>query len=284
MLPVLRTLCLAGVDIWTQLCIEEALFYCTNSNWLVLNSPKAHTPPVIVLGISGKPHLMCNLDAVERKGVPLLRRFSGGGTVVVDDSTFFSTLIINANDVSEVPPYPRGVCQWAGSIYESALTGVIEDGGPKLTLREHDFVFGNLKFGGNAQAITKGRCLHHTSFLWDYSVETMRLLKIPEKRPQYRKDRHHENFLTSLSNHVRPDVKEDRSLLNDAVIESLNHRFQVDAVSNSELKCIIEGLGGMEKWAGNCRTRHVGPDGKPLKPQPTLSSKTYPLVCPLSYQ
>ncbi len=31
-------------------------------------------------------------------------------------------------------------------------------------------------------------------------------------------------------------------------------------------------------------TRHVGPDGKPLKPQPTLSSKTCPLVCPSSYQ
>ncbi len=42
------------------------------------------------------------------------------------------------------------------------------------------------------------------------SVEAMRLLKIPEKRPQYRKDRHHENFLTSLSSHVRPDVKENR--------------------------------------------------------------------------
>ncbi len=50
MLPYLRVLRLAGVDIWTQLCIEEALFYRTNASWLVLNTPKAHTPPAIVLG------------------------------------------------------------------------------------------------------------------------------------------------------------------------------------------------------------------------------------------
>ncbi len=31
-----------------------------------------------------------------------------------------------------------------------------------------------------------------------------------------------------------------RSLLNEAVVESLDHRFEVDGVSNSELKCIIE--------------------------------------------
>ena len=36
------------------------------------------------------------------------------------------------------------------------------------------------------QAITKGRWLHHTSFLWDFQDERMRLLKHPGKAPEYR--------------------------------------------------------------------------------------------------
>jgi hypothetical protein len=47
-------------------------------------------------------------------------------------------------------------------------------------------VFGHRKFAGNAQAITKGRWLHHTSFLWDFQGELMRLLKHPSRAPEYR--------------------------------------------------------------------------------------------------
>jgi len=47
-------------------------------------------------------------------------------------------------------------------------------------------VFGDRKFGGNAQSITKNRWVHHTSFLWDYDVKNMSYLKLPAKVPQYR--------------------------------------------------------------------------------------------------
>lgn len=49
-----------------------------------------------------------------------------------------------------------------------------------------DYVFGGRKFGGNAQAITSRRWLHHTSFLWDYRPANMALLTNPAKQPQYR--------------------------------------------------------------------------------------------------
>lgn len=49
-----------------------------------------------------------------------------------------------------------------------------------------DYVFGNRKFGGNAQSITKNRWIHHTSFLWDYEVRNMAYLKLPKRAPEYR--------------------------------------------------------------------------------------------------
>lgn len=41
---------------------------------------------------------------------------------------------------------------------------------------------GQQQFGGNAQAITKGRWLHHTSFLWDFDPANMLYLQMPDKR------------------------------------------------------------------------------------------------------
>ena len=49
-----------------------------------------------------------------------------------------------------------------------------------------DYTLGEKKFAGNAQAITKQRFCHHTSFLWDFADSNMRLLKHPAKAPGYR--------------------------------------------------------------------------------------------------
>jgi lipoate-protein ligase A len=49
-----------------------------------------------------------------------------------------------------------------------------------------DYVYGEHKFGGNAQSITKGRWVHHTSLLWDFHPPNMELLKFPPKSPHYR--------------------------------------------------------------------------------------------------
>ncbi len=52
-----------------------------------------------------------------------------------------------------------------------------------------DYCFGEKKFGGNAQAITRKRWLHHTTFLWDFDASRMELLKHPANAPDYREVR-----------------------------------------------------------------------------------------------
>lgn len=66
----------------------------------------------------------------------------------------------------------RAVCQTDESYRTSAVHA--------------DYTFGEQKFGGNAQAITKQRWLHHTSFLWDFDDSNMALLKHPSRVPKYR--------------------------------------------------------------------------------------------------
>jgi len=63
-----------------------------------------------------------------------------------------------------------------------------------------DYALGQKKFGGNAQAISKDRWLHHTSFLWDYEQDRMALLKQPLRAPEYRAGREHSEFIIPLKN------------------------------------------------------------------------------------
>ncbi|CAN0340573.1 unnamed protein product [Ascophyllum nodosum] len=126
---------------------------------------------------------MCDLDLIRRDKVPLIKRFSGGGTVIVDRNTIFASIIVNNADVPECKPYPREIMDWSMGIYGPAFENVVKTKpDTRLGLRENDYVFGNLKFGGNAQAITKGRWLHHTSFLWAFEPENMRYLRMPDKK------------------------------------------------------------------------------------------------------
>lgn len=177
---------LDGVPILEQLRIEEALLRVGLGNWCLVNSG---APPAIVMGISGKPERLVHLERLKEDNIPLIKRFSGGGTVYIDPNTVFATFICDANTLS-VLAQPKPILDWSATIYRPLFNG--------FEVRENDYVFGEKKFGGNAQYIQKNRWLHHTSFLWDYDPEKMNYLKLPERRPQYRGERSHEAFLCSL--------------------------------------------------------------------------------------
>ena len=47
------------------------------------------------MGISGKPETLLDISKVQKDQIPVIKRFSGGGTVIVDENTLFITFIIN---------------------------------------------------------------------------------------------------------------------------------------------------------------------------------------------
>lgn len=139
-----------------------------------------------------------DVAAAHRDGIVVIRRFSGGGTVIVDADTQFVSLILNAAATPGIQLFPVPLMQWTGELYGGADAGVFADV-PGFRLRENDYVVGERKVGGNAQSISKNRWLHHTSFLWDFRAEMMRYLKHPAKTPAYREGRAHLDFLAPLS-------------------------------------------------------------------------------------
>ncbi|XP_077224435.1 biotin/lipoate A/B protein ligase family isoform X2 [Tasmannia lanceolata] len=178
-LPLMNIVRLKAMSILQQLHLEERLLRTSSDNWCIIND--GTNASTIVMGVSGKPSELIELETVVRDRIPVIRRFTGGGTVIVDGGTVFVTFICNKDAIPGLQPYPRPIMSWTGQLYGEVLQRIGD-----FRLRENDYVFGNCKFGGNAQSITKYRWIHHTSFLWDYDVRNMAYLKQPIRVPEYR--------------------------------------------------------------------------------------------------
>jgi len=177
-----------GMPIFEQLTLEESLLRTDERNICLVNmgSPKA-----IVMGISSDPKELLCQKTLKENPVPVIRRFSGGGTVIVDEQTLFVSFLCNKKDMP-LTPFPEPLLAWSAKIYEESWKI------PQFGLQTQDYTIGDKKCGGNAQYIKKDRWLHHTSFLWDYASKNMDYLTIPKKQPGYRANRPHEDFLCRL--------------------------------------------------------------------------------------
>ncbi len=215
-----RLLRLQSYPIYEQLLLEEALLATETGNWCLINQG---TPPAIVMGISAKKEELIAADKVLNDPIPLIRRFSGGGTVVVDENTLFVTFICEKT-LHDFPPYPEPIMRWAEALYKAAF--------PKqgLFLRENDFVIGEKKIGGNAQYIKKHKWLHHTSFLWDYDEKKMDYLLHPKKTPPYRQGRTHADFLCRLKNYF-----DGRDQWIEGLIETLKKQYLIEECKLEEV-------------------------------------------------
>ncbi|KAL3678998.1 hypothetical protein R1sor_021954 [Riccia sorocarpa] len=211
--PLMRVLKLSNFPIFQQLKLEERLLRKSSDNWCLVND--GTSPPSIVMGISGKAEKLLEVEKVVKDGVPVIKRFSGGGTVIVDEGTLFITLICCRSALPGLELYPREIMSWTELLYVPVFENV-----PGFKLREHDYVFNDRKFGGNAQSIIKDRWLHHTSFLWDFRDSRMAYLKLPERAPAYREGRNHTDFICRLREHFP-----SRDTFMDAVQAGLERHF-----------------------------------------------------------
>ncbi len=181
---------LVNYPIYHQLQLEEALLRVGDKSICLLN---IGTPTSIIMGVSGKPEELIDLEKAGQENITIIRRFTGGGCVVADENTLFVTFIFSKGFLP-LSFFPEPILHWTETFYRSAFAL------PHFTVSENDYTLDGFKCGGNAQYITKDKFLHHTTFLWDYHPKKMNLLYLPRKRPKYRQDRNHSEFLYTLKN------------------------------------------------------------------------------------
>ena len=156
----------------------------------------------VVLGYGNRTATEVNIDACQAGGIPILRRCSGGGTVLQGPGCLnYSVMlrIVESGQTHSISGTNRFVLDQNRRAFESLVKSQIDLQG------QTDLSICNLKFSGNAQRRKRNFLIFHGTFLLQFDIASIgKFLLMPSQQPEYRKQRTHEDFLTNLE--LSPEV------------------------------------------------------------------------------
>ena len=155
----------------------------------------------VVVGYANKVAAEVNVAACETRGIPILRRCSGGGTVVQGPGCLNYTLVLRIT--ADGPLHNIGIANQFIMRQNRAAIATLNTQPPTLNvaIRGHtDLVISERKFSGNSQRRRKHFLLFHGTFLLNFDLALVsELLPMPSKQPDYREHRAHTEFLMNLN-------------------------------------------------------------------------------------
>jgi len=160
----------------------------------------------VVLGYANRADSEVDLAACAEKNIPVFRRCSGGGTVLLGPGclNYSLCLRIDESETATVTGANRKVMERHRQLFQKALSR-------EIRIQGHtDLTADDLKFSGNAQRRRRSFLLFHGTFLLGMNLAAMSgILKMPGQQPGYRRGRPHQDFLTN----AEVPADEVRSLL-----------------------------------------------------------------------
>lgn len=176
-------------------CDEALLELCESTGIQILRLWEPHTHFVVV-GYANHVETEVNLTFCALSGIPILRRSTGGGTVLQGPGCLNYSLILRPNDRSPLQTIP-GTNAFILDRHRDTLAqllgeSVAREGQTDLAIRGY-------KFSGNAQRRRKDALLFHGSFLLNFDLAMVeKALPFPSRQPEYRRNRPHASFLLNL--------------------------------------------------------------------------------------
>ncbi len=168
----------------------------------------------LVLGQSNRASRSLKTDLVIADEVPVLKRPSGGESVILSPKT----LVISARLISDKLENPK--------VYFEKINGAIIKGLQNLGISEvgyrgiSDITIGNKKILGSSIYKKKQIVFYHAVLNISEDISLIsKYLQHPPKEPDYRKGRNHNDFVTSIH-------QAGYQLEANKLIEELGERFQ----------------------------------------------------------
>jgi lipoate-protein ligase A len=149
----------------------------------------------VVLGSGGRLAEDVDEAACAADDVPILRRASGGGTVLLGRGCLLYTLVLRYERdpaLNDIRSSYRFILGRIGQALTEGTDGAEQAGISDLTLAGR-------KFSGNAQQRKRSFLLHHGTLLYAFDLALVpRYLREPPRQPKYRGGRAHLAFLRNL--------------------------------------------------------------------------------------
>jgi lipoate-protein ligase A len=147
----------------------------------------------VVLGHANRIAADVDVQTCRIEKIPILRRISGGGTVVQGPGCLNYSVILNNASRRNIGDIYRLVLGRHRQIFQEMCRK------PTRVQGISDLTVDDLKFSGNAQYRKARAALVHGTFLLQFDLAVVdRWLPIPTKQPGYRQSRPHEAFMVNL--------------------------------------------------------------------------------------
>jgi lipoate-protein ligase A len=186
-----------------NLALDEALVDAAEAGDLAGEILRLWEPaaPFVVLGRSS-PAAEVRLDACRRDGVPVLRRSSGGGTVVAGPGCLMYAVVLDLERRPELRAIDRAhrwVLERLARRLSTLGAGVACAGTSDLVLPAAEGAAPK-KIAGNSLRLRRRRLLYHGAILYDFPLHLIgRWLAAPTRTPDYRQGRAHDEFVANLA-------------------------------------------------------------------------------------
>ena len=179
-----------------NLACDEALLDLCEANGGELLRVWETSRYFVVVGYANKASREVNVTFCQANTIPVLRRCTGGGTVLQGPGVLNYTLILrtdSAGPFKSITSTNEVVMARQQAAMSTLLHARVERQGCT------DLAIGGMKFCGNAQR-RHNRCLiFHGSFLLHLDIGLLeKILPSPSRQPDYRLNRSHSDFLMNL--------------------------------------------------------------------------------------
>jgi len=147
----------------------------------------------IVLGAGGVAERDVHVEAAAADSVPLLRRLGGGGTVLLSPGQLVLALVTEVASPFHNVDYARRINSYIAEALAGLGVGEAADRGIS------DLAIGERKILGTSLYRRRRLLFYQASLLVDVDLRLFsRYLRYPHKVPDYRREREHQDFCTTL--------------------------------------------------------------------------------------
>ena len=156
----------------------------------------APTQYFVVLGYANKAEREVNLPFCRASNIPVLRRCTGGGTVLQGPGVLNYSLLLRFDNAGPL----RSISATNEFILQRLQAAVAPLIGERVQRQgQTDLAVGGLKFCGNAQRRHRSFLIFHGAFLLNLDIGLVeKTLPLPSREPDYRAGRSHTDFLLNL--------------------------------------------------------------------------------------
>jgi len=151
--------------------------------------------PFVVLGRNSRAEQEVNLAFCRQRGVPVLRRTSGGCAVVVGPGALVYAVVLSF----ELHPALRSLDE-AHRLVLGTTAEALRALAPGISRQgTSDLAIGSEKFSGNSLRCKRRNLLYHGTLLYAFDLPLLEgCLAMPPRQPGYRQNRPHASFVTNL--------------------------------------------------------------------------------------